>query len=572
MSSQILVAAKRPAAPRLLAISPTPECLALAAHLRPHWDEFAVVGAKLIRERLERWATERPGAAATICLADLQEPARVRPALVGFAATGARVLWLARRDSAAVVKACAGVDRVKLCCAATLTEATTQVFTAPGAPPDPAQPDLQDYLRYKINLYFMKMMEDLAPLAEAIETLAALGGRPFALARLAPRDQASLRHFQETDFPYIEGQSAPVLALKRRILALAAAPMSVLITGETGTGKEAVAFYLHEFSARRAGPFVSINCAGLDENHLRSELFGHRQGSFTGAIAHRKGLVARAAGGTLFFDELGDMPLSVQADLLRFLQTRRFRPLGSDKEETADVRLVAAAQPDLFEKLAAGDFRPDLYYRVAEVELATPRLADVPDDIPRIIRNIIYRHRALVQAGTGASGGAGASGASDRGNAVVDGEAKAYGSMPIGGSTATGASLNAAAAGGDPIRATLDYFRAGEPILRAYGWPGNVRELARLVRRRLFVGDDVLPEIERLTQTPAGVAGRYPIFHPIHGPDDIEPARTIMRRYVRHVWSQRGNQTQQEIARRLGLSINTFKTQLADGGQSPSGR
>ncbi|MCL5271192.1 MAG: hypothetical protein M1457_11750 [bacterium] len=115
---------------------------------------------------------------------------------------------------------------MKLCCAATLGEAVGQVFAASGAALDPAQPDLQDFLRYKINLYFMKMMEDPAPLAEAIETLAALGGRVFTLGRLASRDQASVRHFQETHFPYIEGQSAPILALKRRILALAATPIN----------------------------------------------------------------------------------------------------------------------------------------------------------------------------------------------------------------------------------------------------------------------------------------------------------------------------------------------------------
>lgn len=496
---------------RLLAISPTPECLCLAARITARWDEFAIGGAKLVTGLLGQWAEGRPGSSATILVADANDPAALRLALTRFTATGGQVLWFAREDSTAVIKACTGLDQVKLICGPSLREAFESIFLPQPQTPDMEDPDLQDYLRHKITLSFMRIM-DPAPLAEAIKVLACWKGRKFDLARAARDDVQSVRHFRETEFPYIEGQSEPVLALKRRIMALGPTPMSVLIIGETGTGKEAVAFYLHEFSPRRAGPFVSINCAGLDEHYLRSELFGHKKGSFTGAIADRRGLVEQAGGGTIFFDELGDMPLSVQADLLRFMQTRRFRPLGSDEERTADVRLVAAAQPSICNKMTEGEFRIDLYYRIAEAELITPRLADVPEDIIRIVRHMVYRCRA--QDGV---------------------EAK--------------------------IRSVIEYFHQGQAVLQGHHWPGNVRELARYVRRRLFIGDDVLPEIARLH--PSAANGRYPAFQPVRGLGDIDPLEELGRKYVRHVWEQRGAITQQDLAAKLQISINTLKKYLA---------
>lgn len=495
----------------LLALSPTPEALLLAARLRPRWGELEIAGSKLVTPLLERWTREHPGSRALILVADAQEPAALRRALAGFIRAGGSVLWFARENSQAVIKATAGLEGVKLALGKTLAEAVETVFLPRPQEPEPEDEELQAFLRYKITLSFMRLM-DPAPLAEAIEVVAGWKSKKFELKRAAPADAESVRHFRETDFPYLEGHSEKVMALKQRIMALGATPMSVLIAGETGTGKEAVALYLHEFSTRRAGPFISINCAGLDENHLRSELFGHKKGSFTGAITDRRGLVEQASGGTLFFDELADMPLSVQADLLRFLQTRRFRPLGSDTEKAADVRLVAAAQPVIYEKIADGEFRSDLYYRIAEVELCTPRLADLPEDIGRIVTNIVYRCRGQV--------------------------------------------------GEQRLCDTLEYFTSGLAILRGYPWPGNVRELARYVRRHMFAGDDVLPEIARLKPRPLSASGKYPIFRMVLSPEDIEPLEEVTRKYVGHVFAQRGELTQQDLARRLGIAQNTMKKYL----------
>lgn len=171
----------------------------------------------------------------------------------------------------------------------------------------------------------------------------------------------------------------------------ASAPVAVLLLGETGTGKEVFAQAIHRFGKRQSRPFVAQNCAALPETLLESELFGHRKGAFSGAVADKKGLVHEANGGTLFLDEIGDMPLALQAKILRLLEEGSVRRLGDTKVEKVDVRIVAATNVDLPQKIAQGTFREDLYYRLSVFPVQIPPLRQRPSDIPKLIDFFLTR-------------------------------------------------------------------------------------------------------------------------------------------------------------------------------------
>lgn len=193
------------------------------------------------------------------------------------------------------------------------------------------------------------------------------------------------------DFPEIVGRSPRLSAVLRVVERAAPTAASILIRGETGTGKDLVARAIHRASPRRDAPFVAINCAALPEGLLESELFGHVKGAFTGAACASTGLLRAAHGGTLLLDELGDMPVAMQAKLLDVLENRTVRPVGSTRSHPVDVRLLAATHRDLLGEVQAGRFREDLYYRCAVIEVEIPPLRDRPDDIPLLARHFLQR-------------------------------------------------------------------------------------------------------------------------------------------------------------------------------------
>ncbi len=232
---------------------------------------------------------------------------------------------------------------------------------------------------------------------------------------------------QARRFGELVGESLAMREVFAVLERVASSDATVLVEGETGTGKELVARGLHEASARRRGPFIAVDCGALPEGLLESELFGHVRGAFTGAANPRTGMLVRADGGTLFLDELGRVPPSVQARLLRVLEERVVRPLGGDTERAVDVRVIAASRDDLDAEVAAGKFRADLLYRLAVVRVTLPPLRTRREDIPLIARELL-RRRGLADE------------------------------RPAG---------------------------AGLDRLIAHGWPGNVRELRNVLDRAI---------------------------------------------------------------------------------------
>ena len=195
----------------------------------------------------------------------------------------------------------------------------------------------------------------------------------------------------EHEFGDIIGESPALLAVLRKVATVAPTDSTVLIYGETGTGKELIARAVHDLSPRKGRTFVKLNCAAIPTGLLESELFGHEKGAFTGAISHKIGRFELANQGTLFLDEVGDIPLELQPKLLRVLQEQEFERLGSTRTIKVNVRLVAATNRDLAEMTADGRFRNDLYYRLNVFPLLLPPLRDRPDDIPRLVRHFTQR-------------------------------------------------------------------------------------------------------------------------------------------------------------------------------------
>ncbi len=236
-----------------------------------------------------------------------------------------------------------------------------------------------DYLRKPIDIDELRAVVDRA-----------------ARQAIASRENRAVREQREKAFRFagLIGSSPTMTRIVDRIRRIADSKLTVLITGESGTGKELVARAIHDNSPRRNRPLRVINCAGLNENLLESELFGHVKGAFTGAVSDRKGLFEAADGGTLFLDEVGDMPLAMQAKLLRALENGEITPVGTNEVRHVDVRVVAATKRELTEMVAAGTFRDDLFYRLKQVMIRLPSLRERREDIPLLVDHFIEEANA----------------------------------------------------------------------------------------------------------------------------------------------------------------------------------
>ena len=245
------------------------------------------------------------------------------------------------------------------------------------------------------------------------------------------------------------GGSPAIVAVREQIRRLARSMAPVAITGESGSGKELAARLIHACSTRAARPFVAVNCGAIPEALMESEFFGHRRGAFSGADQEREGLFQAASGGTLFLDEVADLPLNMQVKLLRAIQEKRVRKLGSNAEDPVDVRIISATHQDLARSVATGRFRQDLYYRLNVIELSLPSLRERLDDVAPLGESILAR-------------------------------------------------LAARAGLREPPRLSSVTLR----YLRTYAFPGNVRELENLLERALAYCNGVVINVEDLGLRP----------------------------------------------------------------------
>ena len=195
----------------------------------------------------------------------------------------------------------------------------------------------------------------------------------------------------EDDHSKLLGESSAMHELRDLVDRVARSQAPVHISGESGTGKELVARLIHDSGPRAGGPFVPVNCGAIPAELMESEFFGHRKGSFTGAVSNKTGLIQSADGGTLFLDEIADLPLAMQVKLLRVIQEKTVRPVGAAEEETANARILSATHKHLSDMVAAGDFREDLYYRINVIELHVPALRDRGDDVVMLAEHIMKR-------------------------------------------------------------------------------------------------------------------------------------------------------------------------------------
>ena len=214
-----------------------------------------------------------------------------------------------------------------------------------------------------------------APVLQAASTEAASSAAP--VAPVLPQ------------FPRLRGDSQLLGEVKRMIAKLAKGMVPVHITGESGTGKEQAARSIHELSPRKDGPFIAVNCGAIPENLMESEFFGYKKGAFTGADSDREGFFQSANGGTIFLDEVADLPLTMQVKLLRAIQERAVRRIGESKETPVDIRIVSATHKDLGREVEEGRFRQDLYYRLNVVSITMPALRELRDDLPMLIEHLL---------------------------------------------------------------------------------------------------------------------------------------------------------------------------------------
>ncbi|MCR4318067.1 MAG: sigma-54 dependent transcriptional regulator [Planctomycetes bacterium] len=307
---------------------------------------------------------------------------------------------------------------------------------------------------------------------------------------------AELKGMSVTDFDGMIGQSKKMREIFDQIKSIASSDFGVLIQGENGTGKELIAAALHSRSDRATKPFVAVNCAAFNENIIESELFGHKQGAFTGAIRDHKGKFQTASTGTLFLDEIGEMPMSLQVKLLRVLETNTVTPVGSDDTREIDVRLVAATNRDLEEMVKEDEFREDLFFRLNVISLYIPPLRDRAEDIPLLANHFIKKY-------------------------APDGRFELTDDLVI--------------------------------ALMSYSWPGNVRELENSIKRAVALsgGSDKLKK-EHLIK-PASTRRERPATSSV----DLRPLKEVLQeaeiKHIRQVLKYTSSQ-KAKAADVLGIS------------------
>jgi transcriptional regulator with PAS, ATPase and Fis domain len=298
------------------------------------------------------------------------------------------------------------------------------------------------------------------------------------------------------------GQSRAIQALRAQIARCGPTPSNVLISGESGTGKELVARAIHAASARRSGPFVPVNCGAIPDSLLESQLFGHVRGAFTNAVQANPGLFVAAHGGTLYLDEVAEMPCALQVKLLRVIEERQVWAVGATRPLAVDVRIVASTNRDLAREIQAERFRTDFFYRLEVVHLRLPPLRERRDDIPLLAEHLVRRLNAKLS------------------RAVRGVEADAL------------------------------------ALLVNHGWNGNVRELENVLERAMILGDGELIRRGDLSWELAGGDDLSP------GPTDLRDAvRLFESQHIRDVLAQTRSD-KREAARLLGISLASLYRKL----------
>jgi two-component system response regulator AtoC len=310
----------------------------------------------------------------------------------------------------------------------------------------------------------------------------------------------------------IVGKSDRMLEIYKDIGRVAQSDASVLIMGETGTGKELVADSLHAFSSYSNGPLVKVNLTALPETLVESELFGHEKGSFTGAIAQHKGRFEMAHKGTIFLDEIGDMSLNTQRKLLRVLQDKQFERVGGSTPVKVDCRVIAATNKDLASEVAAGRFREDLFYRLAVFTIRTPPLRERKDDIPLLVEHFLQKHRYTSSSA--------------------------------------------------PARIS----DAAMQKLMEHDWPGNVRELEHTVERAVILarGGILLPE--HIDLTPAQALGIVDLNQKLQTEQTLSEVVAEVERQMISLALERSGSNRHLAAKRLGMDLKALEAKMAEHG------
>jgi two-component system response regulator PilR (NtrC family) len=336
--------------------------------------------------------------------------------------------------------------------------------------------------------------------------------KPISLKQLRPLVQSALKLSERSELKptglTLIGDSVPIRQARQMIEKLARSQAPVYISGESGSGKELAARLIHASSVRCDGPFVPVNCGAIPESLMESEFFGYKKGAFTGALQDREGFFQAASGGTLFLDEVADLPLPMQVKLLRAIQEKKVRMVGSTQEDNVDVRIISATHRNLSHMMENGLFRQDLYYRLNVIELKMPPLRDMAEDIPQLATNILARH------------------CRELGSAIPE------------------LSDDAASA------------------LTQHAFPGNVRELENVLERALALCNGSTIESEDLLLEGSSQAGDDDLLAPAGDIPLPEYLESIEKKILLDALEKTGN-NKTAAAKLLGVSFRTLRYRLA---------